>query len=244
MTLRPQEYYYLSSPLTSNSVEMIKYTFQGLLITGHLSMFYKWIYINKNAKYKRQRVFSKLGPAFQSNNNYSKSEQFVLSLYSKKPELRLYEIRNMLLEKLDDNLANFKSNYILDDLRSKKLCSFRFIASSEGKKARKHIEMLLETFNTEIDLLLSKPLLLHSHLTDLGPNIVLLEKETLEKLKQNSHNLDELHSLNHVTSGLGDSFALSNFDSFESFDNFSSDSSDFGGFDGGDFGGAGSGDLW
>lgn len=60
-SIRPQEFYYLYSPIWSDPAEMFKYTIQGLWADGHLSISYKEIYTNTNSKYTRLRTYLKLG---------------------------------------------------------------------------------------------------------------------------------------------------------------------------------------
>jgi len=57
--LKPQEFYYLYYPTKSVPEEMLKYTFQTLMLEGHLIAYYKDIYINKRATRKRARLFFK-----------------------------------------------------------------------------------------------------------------------------------------------------------------------------------------
>lgn len=223
---------------------MLKYTFQGLSVKGHLSLYYKSILINKNAKYKRKRVFSKLGPKYDEKNKYSNAEKFVLSLYDK-PELRLHEIKHRLIKHFDGKIEIFKSRYVYEDVKELDLCFSKVLITKKGNEEKKICNSLIDFIDQNIDTLLKDEKDLINNLDNLGPNLILLDKVTLEKLKQNIATLSELNSLFKFESEtFGDSFTLNSFDSFSSFDNFSDSVSDFDGFGGGDFGGAGSGDNW
>ncbi len=119
--LRPQEYYYLYSPLRSDPIEMFKYTLQGLCYEGHLDICYKNIYININDPHKRSRAFVKLGSGFKNTNSYSSAETLVLSLFEK-GELRLHEIKKAALLKLEGKIKNFKSEFVYLDVLNQNYC--------------------------------------------------------------------------------------------------------------------------
>lgn len=236
--IKPQEYYYLQSPLRSDAIEMLKYALQGLSITGHIVIYSKLIFINKNAKHKRRRIFAKLGPKYNLHGSYSKSESFLLSLFDK-PELRLYEIRNRLLKKLDEKIDKFKTDYVYNDIKEFELCKNKFFLTEKGREEKKHIGLIIDQINEKIDSLVLNENELKTLLEDLGSNLIFLEEETLSKLKQNIPLLTELSFLEISSENLGDSFYFSGIDSFASFDSFG----DVGGSDF-DFGGGGSGDSW
>lgn len=239
--IKPQEYYYLDSPLSSDPIEMLKYTFQGLVVDSHITACYKFLLINKNEKYKRKRIFIKLGDQYNKNNSYSKAEQFVISLFKDQEELRLYEIKKLILDSLDDDIANFKSKYVYEDVKRLGLCSFKYLLNKKGSEAKNTYASLIEILDANIDDLLKTETILQIHLKELGTGIIFLEATTLDKLKLIVPNLDELASIfeiitDEMTYGGGgySSYGGGGYSS----------GGGFGGFGGGSGGGAGSGGTW
>lgn len=119
--ISPQEFYYLYSPVSSDAAHLFKYTLLGLCFDGHARAYYREIYITKNARYKRPRIFVKRGPAYKPENKYTSSEKFVLSLLSE-TEMRLYELRNEALLRLDGDIRNFKYEFVFKYVNARGLC--------------------------------------------------------------------------------------------------------------------------
>jgi uncharacterized membrane protein YgcG len=188
-------------------------------------------------------VFTKLGPKYIVDGQYSKSEKFIFSLYDK-TELRLYEIRQRILKKLDENIESFKSEYVYQDVVNLELCTNKIFLTQKGKDLKKHYTTIINCIDKEIDSLLQNESEFKILLQNLGSNLIFLEKQTLDKLKRNIPLLSELSFLDVSNETFGDSFRFNSLDSFSAFDNFGDNgSSDFD-FGGGDFGGGGSGDTW
>jgi uncharacterized membrane protein YgcG len=221
---------------------MLKYTLQGLCVTGHIQLYSKLIFINRRAKYKRSRVFARLGPAYSLQFEYSKSEKFVLDLFDK-PELRLYEIRQRINKGLDEKIKLFKKQYVYHDIKSLGLCRFRFLPTKKGREEKNNCAATIDQIDKEIDSLLHDNEKLTTLLEDLGSNLVFLEKETLDKLKKHVPSLTGLTSISRSSEFESISY-LNEWDAVSSFDSFTdTGSSDFD-FGGGEGGGGGAGDSW
>lgn len=243
VNLKPQEYYYLSKPYRAEAEELLKYTFQSLAVDGHINAYYKAIYINRNEKYKRQRIFIALGSNYKPTHPYSKAEQFVIDIFKGRGELRLYEIKHYLLDKLDDDIKGFKTKYVYQDVKALKLCHLRYFISSEGRNAKNNYADLIELIDSNIDDLLRTENVLNIHLKELGTGLVFLKESTLDKLKQKVTNLDELAAMFEI---LTDSVSYGGFGGYYGGmggGGFSGGGS-WGGFGGGMGGGGGSGGGW
>ena len=236
--LRPQEYYYLDSPLRSGTIEMLKYTLQGLHADGHLEIFYKAIYINPNERYKRSRLFIKLGPAYKASNTYSLAEKFLLSHFDENA-LRAHEIRNKIMDVLDWKIRKFKYKYVCNDVHTQGLVSFKWFLSFEARRERKRITKLLDEIDETIDVLLQNKSLLDQKLQELGTHYIFLAETTLTKLQKKVFLLDELVRF-FVLPRVGD--GSMSFGSISGGGSYSSGG--FSGFGGGSFGGGGSGGSW
>jgi len=242
--LSPQEYHYLYSPLRADPAEMIKYTIKSLCVSGQLEIFSKLIYINPGEKYKRSRVFLKLGSNYRKENNYSVSDLFILSLFKETEELRFFEIRQQINTLLDEKLSDFKSKYVYKDVKARGLCRFKYFLTRKGRYEKKICANLIDTVDKDIDKLLQNEKLINSYLSDMGANIIFLDEITLTKLKKTLHGIDELNLLfgldiediegTYSYGGMGGGMG--------SFGSYSGGG--FSGFGGGSFGGGGAGGSW
>ena len=190
--LKPQECYYLNRPVLSDPVEMLKYALLGLDMEGHIEIFYKKIYINQNARYKRSRMFVRLGPHHQAMYPYTSAEAFLVSKINK-PELRLYEFRNAIAGGLDKKVDDFKSQHVYDDVSAKGFVLLSWLLSSKGRSRLKACKRLIRDLDKDIDLLLQNNAELNKKLEALGSNIIFLEDVTLKKLRKKTHDLEELN---------------------------------------------------
>ena len=203
IALKPQEYYYLYSPLRADPVEMLKYTVQSLVLEGHVAIDYKLIYITSNNKDQRYRIFFKIGDQFKETNKYSVAENFVLDVLKTQEELRLFEFKNQLLEFLHDDIKNFKSNYVYEDVKGLGLCYNKFLLNGKGRKARNAYSELIELIESKTDELLKNDASLEAYLTELSTGIILLDDIVVTKLKKTVPNLDELSAAFEILRGAG-----------------------------------------
>jgi uncharacterized membrane protein YgcG len=241
--IRPQELYYLCRPALADPVEMLKFTFQSMCVDGTIDFFYKYIYINSHQTYKRKRPFLRLGNKYDQTKTYTAAEKLILSKFNK-PELRLHEMRHSLMKTFDDEIMNFKRDYVYKDVSDKGYCVTRWFLTSKGRKEKRHFTGIIKDLEDNIDLYLTKENLVREKLEALNTHIILLDDEVLEKLKANVHSMSEMSTI---------------FDNFEFEYSVSSISygggfsggfgggyggGGFGGYGGGSFGGAGSGGSW
>lgn len=231
---------------------MIKYAFQGLSIMGHISVFYKQVYLTEKARYSRKRIFSRLGPAYKKENNYSETEKFLLSLYAEGKEYRLFELRNKILKLLDEDIADFTKDYVYKDVKKLGLCNAKFVLTKKGRFQKELCAELINYTEKNINDLVKSPVALQDLINDLGPNIIFLEKSVFNKVKKVITKVSNYEtSFNIEDNAFTDKFTYNVFDSSAAFGGFggggggfSGGGGGFGGFGGGSFGGAGSGGGW
>ncbi len=231
---------------------MIKYAFQGLSIMGHISVFYKEVLLTDKAKYKRKRIFSKLGPAYKKENNYSETEKFILSLYEEGKEYRLFQLRNKILKLLEEDLEDFTKKYVYKDVKKLGLCNAKFVLTKKGRFQKELCAELIDYTENNITQLLKSPVALQDLVNDLGSNIIFLDKKVFNKIKKVITKVGEFEaSFGVEDNAFTDKFTFSVFESSAAFGGFAGGGGGyggggggFGGFGGGSFGGAGSGGGW
>src|SRR6218665_890186 len=221
---------------------MLKYALLGLDMEGYIEIFYKKIYINKNARYKRSRMFIRLGSNHRPDNAYTSAEAFLVSKINK-PELRLYEFRNAIAIGLDKEVNSFKREYVYNDVSAKGFVLLNWLLSRKGRSRIRTCKRLIGELDTKIDPLLRNESQLHQKLSELGSNIIFLEDTTLKKLGKKTHDLEEL---NHYfePAGSGGGYGYISYGGFSGGYGGSSGGGGFGGFGGGASGGGGSGGSW
>ena len=239
--LKPQEYYFLYSPTRAVPEEMLKYTFQSLVLEGHLQSYYKYIYINPNERRTRSRLFLAYGKNYNPLTTYSKAEQFVLSLFTVNEELRPYEIRLKILEKLDKDLRKYRTDYVYQDVHQMGYVWLTCFLTSAGRAAKKEYATLIEILETDSTDLQKNPGVLQSHLKELGTGIVLVDEKARDLLAIKVPDLDEIAAVFEVITG-DNTYGSSGMSG--GFGGGYSGGGGFGGFGGGSFGGGGSGGSW
>lgn len=206
------------------------------------------VFVDKKYSKKRLRYFLKTNPNSLEPKLLSSAELFLLAAFKKDQELSLAQLRNYLKFHFKKDIDKFKYEYVFQDLNNKNYCWLRYFPTSKALKDKKILTRDLDYINQNIDLLLNNTEELKSKLIALGPNIILLEKDVLNKIKDYNKSISGINSMSfeQITSSL-DSFdtftTIGAFDSIDSFD-FGGASGGFDGFGGGDFGGAGSGGDW
>lgn len=240
--LKPQESYYLNRPVLSDPVEMLKYALLGLDVEGHIDIFYKKIYINKNARYKRSRMFIRLGPNYNTSNKYTSAEEFLISKIDKS-EMRLYELRNAIADGLDKKIYEFKRLYVYNDISLKGLILRSWLLSSTGRKEIKSCKRLIKELDKNVDLLLRNETKLRETIHQLGSNIVFLEDSTLKKLNKKVVDLEELNRFFDPRSSVG-GYGYISYGGFSGGYGGGNYGGGFSGFGGGMSGGGGSGGGW
>lgn len=244
--LKPQEYYFLYSPTRAVPEEMLKYTFQSLVLEGHLQSYYKYIYINPNEKRTRCRLFLSFGKNYNPLNSYSKAEQFVLSLFTVNEELRPYEIRIKVLDKLDKDLRKYRTDYVYQDVYQMGYVWLNYFLTSAGRSAKKEYATVIELLEMDTTDLLKNQGVLQSHLKELGTGIILVDEKARDLLAIKVPDLDEIAAVFEVITGdntYGSSGMSGGFGGGYGGGGYSGGGG-FGGFGGGSFGGGGSGGSW
>lgn len=227
---------------------MVKTCLQELCIKNILLIEARMVFVDKKYSKKRLRYFLKQNPNSKKSKLLSLSELFLLAAFKKDQELSLAQLRNYLKFHFKKDIDKFKYDYVFQDLNNKNYCWLRYFPTSKALKEKKTLTIDLEYINQNIDLLLNNIEELKDKLNALGPNIILLEKDVIKKIKDFNKNISGINSMNFesITSSMNsfDTFStIGAFDSIDSFD-FGGTSDGFDGFGGGDFGGAGSGGDW
>lgn len=238
--LSPTEFLYLSRPYWSDGADMIKTTFQELCLKNVLHVETRMVEVDKRESRKRKRYFLKLNEEAYCPEQ-SLAEQRLLSIFEEKKEWSFTDLRKYVEKYFSDTSDEFKYKFVLPDLKRKNFFVFSVFLSSAARKEKNFLKQKIQLIDTNIDLLI-RDKTLDEELSAIGLNIILLEKETIDKIK----NLDE------QVMKIGDLEFFRNENCFNrldtlstvgSFDHISSfDLSDTGiNFGGGDFGGAGGG---
>ena len=246
--LKPTEYKYLISPFWSDGGEMIKSTLQELCLRGVLGLEERWIYIDSRETHKRKRLYLVKGKNFTSYQTDSTAEQFLLTSFNRYEELSFAQVRNFITFHFKQDTDKFKDLYVYPDLKSRGLCSGTFFPTPFGRKEKLILKLRLANINTNIDALIQSHNALKSELDGIGLNIILLNKDVIDKLQEIDTKITDLELLkffgdNSSFDGLTSFSALGSFGSIGSFD-FADASVGFDGFGGGDFGGGGASGDW
>ncbi|MEO8761443.1 MAG: hypothetical protein ABI388_08690 [Bacteroidia bacterium] len=242
--LKPQEYYYLYSALRSESLEMIIYTLKSLCVNGDLDIFSRYILINKSDTKKRSRTFIKLNQIFLSPEK-SSAELLLLSLFNKDEELRMYELKLRIEEKLNRDFKIFKDVYVYQDVKGKGFCTWKYFITSKGRVERKNCADLIDNAEKEAKLKTQDKDKLKQMLFELGSNVIFLDDEAQKKAAIYKSEFNDLELLFGVgqdnlppteSEYIGGLYAGGGFSS--------GSGGGFSGFGGGDFGGGGAGGSW
>lgn len=251
ITLRPAEYLYLYRPILGDGTNMLKAALLDLFVKGHLKLERRLKDVDRSGK---KRVRYQLVLDHPPETTHSKADQFILAAFENKKVLWVYEFRNYVVHKLNKEIERFRKNYIYPDLIEKKLLVSRNILSAEGRAQKKQLQEKLDYINKHHAKLVEDLPQLSMLLAEIGCNMVLLDKDTLDQFKVVSKEMIEVGKINFDSqlmtaldnsNGIfGTSYAFDTFDSIGTFDSFdfSGDSgSDFGG---GHFDGDGGGHSW
>lgn len=243
-TLTPAEFELASSPLFSDSTDLLKLTIQHLCVESVIGIESRLVYLNKREKRPFKRFFLKRGERFDSYQTDKEAEKFVLALFHKLPEFRFYKLRNYVKHHFDSRgTTPFKYDYVLADMKERDLMFMRYFPTAKAKKELERIQSKLDQLESAVTGSASVELIT-ALITDLGTHLILLEPKTIKKLGSLSKDvlaikdLKFFQSLNQSFNTM-DTFFYSDFGGFDSVD-----SGMFGGFDGGDFGGGGADGIW
>jgi hypothetical protein len=238
--LSPTEYLYLSRPYWSDGADMLKTTFQELCLKNVLRIEGRMVEIDKRDSKKRKRYFLKLNDEVYYHTQ-SRAESRILAIFEERKEWSFTDIRRYVKKHFHDSSDEFKYKYVLPDLKRKSFFAFSILLSKTARKEKKFLKEKLQFINKNIDTLIRNKTL-ETELFEIGMNIILLEKETIDKIKNLDEQVLKIGDLEFFRNE--NSFnSLQTFSAVGSFDQISSfDLSDAGvDFGGGDFGGAGGG---
>lgn len=230
--------------MRADGVEMLKYTFQHLVIEGHVEIYYRAIQLTKNDRRKRPRIFFKLSDEYKETNTYTVAEQFVIDILKTKDELRIHEIKNKVLELLDKDIRKFKYDYVYKDVKKLGLCTYKYFLNSKGREVRRYYKNVIDLLEEDVDTLVKNKAVLDSHLKYLGNGIILLDDEVVKKIGVKVPDLDELSAaFEIIINGSSNRITYGGF-GFGGGYSGGGGGGGFSGFGGGMSGGGGSGGSW
>jgi hypothetical protein len=243
-TLSPQAYCYLRHPILSSGETMLQYTVQHLCITGAIQVARRRVLAHPRDRRMVSRLMLSLADGQQAQ---TRDAMCVLGLLPRDREVSIGQLRGVILKELPD-LDVFKYEHVLPDLVDAGLLHSRFIRTDEGVDAMEGARTVLKFIEREIDELLTNDRdKLIADLNALGSNVVLLNRNTREKLRDMLKEFPELRLRMNPGSTLATSVPFDAFTAFDSLSfgaSFDGGSVDFGGFGDGDFGGGGVGGDW
>lgn len=222
---------------------MLQYTIQHLCFTGVLKVERKRVAAHPRDP---RRVNRLLLTRMVDTAPATRAEEYAMDLFPYGRSISNGQLCARF-KKEDTDFERFKWEQMLPDLLDARLLYSRFSRSPLGRSSMEAVRRTRKRVDREIDeLLLTDTAQLAALLAELGSNIVLLKKETRDKLRGLVKELPELALTLNLGGAMDSSFA---FDSFAAFDTLSlGDSFDsgggFDGFGGGDFGGGGDGGDW
>lgn len=223
---------------------MLQYTIQHLCITGGIRLERRRVQAHPRDPRMVSRILLLRVDRFPVTK---RAEAYVQELFPRGKEVSIGQLRGKLKKELPD-FEVFKYEQVLPDLVDAGMLRSRFVRTDQGVDAMQGIRKVRKFIERRIDDLLKNDRnTLLANLNALGSNVVLLDKDTRDKLRSMLKEFPELT----LTMNLGNSLENSvTFDAFTAFDtlsfgdSFDSASADFGGFGDGDFGGGGAGGDW
>jgi uncharacterized membrane protein YgcG len=242
-TLSPQAYCYLRHPILSSGETMLQYTIQHLCITGAIRLERRRVQAHARDPHMVSRIL------LSRVNRYpvaTRAEAYVQELFPRGKELSIGQLRGKIKKELPD-FEVFKYEQVQPDLVDAGLLRSRFVRTDQGVDAMQRVRKVRKFIERRIDALLKNDRdALIANLNALGSNVVLLNKDTRDKLRRMLKEFPDLTLTMNVGSTPENSVT---FDAFTAFDTLGfGDSFDggggFDGFGGGDFGGGGDGGDW
>lgn len=243
-TLSPQAYCYLRHPILSSGETMLQYTIQHLCITGGIRLERRRV----QAHPRDPRMVSRILLSRVNRHTVAtRAEGYVQELFPRGKELSIGQLRGKIKKELPD-FEVFKYEQVLPDLVDAGMLRSRFVRTDQGMDAMQGVRRVRKLIERRIDGLLKNDRdTLIANLNALGSNVVLLNKDTRDKLRGMLKEFSDLTLTMNVGSTLENSITFDAFTAFDTLsfgDSFDSASADFGGFGDGDFGGGGAGGDW
>lgn len=242
--LSPQAYCYLRHPILFSGETMLQYTIQHLCITGVIRLERRRV----QAHPRDPRMVSRILLSHVNRSPVaSRAEAYVQELFPRGKEVSIGQLRGKIKKEIPD-FEVFKYEQVLPDLVDAGMLRSRFVRTDQGMETMQSVRRVRKFIERRIDALLKNDRdTLIANLNTLGSNVVLLDKDTRDKLRGMLKEFPDLT----LTMNLGNSLENAvTFDAFTAFDtlgfgdSFDAGGADFGGFGDGDFGGGGAGGDW
>jgi len=131
--LRPYELHYLRSPFFCDGEELLEYVAMDLCLRNVLQQEDRWVYITPREPRPLLRTFLRRGPHF-ANGPFSLPEQFFLDLFEHHDELSISQIIGLVADRIDENPAVFKTDYVYKDMSDRGLCLLFYMSTTEGER--------------------------------------------------------------------------------------------------------------
>ena len=242
-SLTPLAYCYLRHPILSSGETMLQYCIQHLCITGGIQLARRRVQAHpRDARMVSRILLSRANGDLAA----TRAERFAMELIPSGKDISIGQLRATIKKQLPD-FEVFKYEQVLPDLMDAGMLRSRFVRTDAGVEAMQRVRGIRKFVEGKIDQLLKDDRdTLVALLNELGSNVVLLDKDTREKLRGMLKEFPDLALTMSVGSTLGSAVS---FDAFTAFDTLSLGDSfdsggDFGGFGDGDLGGAGAGGDW
>ena len=159
---------------------MIIYTIKGLCLRGELEIFSRFILITSSDTKKRRRTFIKRNPD-SLKQNISSAEELILGFFEPGEELRLYELRWRIENRLKKKLKDFKEQYVYKDVKEKNFCFLTCFLTSAGRAEKKRCAALIDATEYLAKLSELDDPKLKQNLLDLAGNAIFLDGAAQKK---------------------------------------------------------------
>jgi len=243
-TLSPQAYCYLRHPILSSGETMLQYTIQHLCITGAIRLERRRVQAHARDPHMVSRI---LLSRVNRHPVATRAEGYVQELFPRGKEVSIGQLRGKIKKELPD-FEVFKYEQVLPDLVDAGMLRSRFVRTDQGVDAMQGVRRVRKFIERRIDGLLKNDRdTLIANLNALGSNLVLLDKDTRDKLRGMLKEFPDLTLTMNIGSTLENSVTFDAFTAFDTLgfgDSFDAGVGDFGGFGDGDFGGGGAGGDW
>lgn len=223
---------------------MLQYTIQHLCIAGAIRLERRRVQAHARDPHMVSRI---LLSRVNRHPVSSRAEAYVQELFPRGKEVSIGQLRGKIKKELPD-FEVFKYEQVLPDLVEAGMLRSRFVRTDQGVDAMQGVRRVRKFIERRIDGLLKNDRdTLIMNLNALGSNVVLLDKNTRDKLRGMLKEFPDLTLTMNIGSTLENSVTFDAFTAFDTLsfgDSFDSASTDFGGFGDGDFGGGGAGGDW
>lgn len=185
MSLTPAETYFLDSLILGRSKDLFQLVLKDLWVKQVIEVEERWILLHPRDRHERLRYFYLKGPEYARYQTNKRHEKFFLDLFDEHEELRFFEVRNHIEQKLEYDMDAYTRDYVYPDLEEAGCCDMLFFRTKNGKEYLTRVKFVLSELNNRLDHYLHHNLPgLESFLNELGSHILLLKKVSLDQLAQ------------------------------------------------------------